>query len=46
MGYPMARHVAFADPICEELRVLLLESASILKRRVHNGGTYVNMDWR
>ena len=37
-------HVAFADPICEELRVLLLESASALKHRVHNGGTYVNMD--
>ena len=43
-GRGIAAHVAFADPICEELRVLLLESASALKRRVHNGGTYVNME--
>ena len=43
-GRGLVAHVAFADPICEELRVLLLESASALKRRVHNGGTYVNME--
>jgi len=43
-GRGIVAHVAFADPICEELRVLLLESASVLKRRVHNGGTYVNME--
>ena len=43
-GRGIVAHVAFADPICEELRVLLLESASALKRRVHNGGTYVNME--
>jgi 5'-methylthioadenosine phosphorylase len=43
-GRGIVAHVAFADPICEELRVLLLESASALRRRVHNGGTYVNME--
>lgn len=43
-GRGIVAHVAFADPICEELRVLLLESASALKSRVHNGGTYVNME--
>ncbi|MBK7998331.1 MAG: S-methyl-5'-thioadenosine phosphorylase [Verrucomicrobia bacterium] len=43
-GRGIVAHVAFADPICEELRVLLLESASALNRRVHNGGTYVNME--
>ena len=43
-GRGMVAHIAFADPICEELRVLLLESASALKCRVHNGGTYVNME--
>ncbi len=43
-GRGIVAHVAFADPICEELRVLLLESASALNRRAHNGGTYVNME--
>ena len=43
-GRGIVAHIAFADPVCEELRVLLLESASVLKRRVHNGGTYVNME--
>lgn len=43
-GRGIVAHIAFADPICEELRVLLLETASALKRRVHNGGTYVNME--
>lgn len=43
-GRGIVAHVAFADPICEELRVLLLESACALNRRVHNGGTYVNME--
>ncbi len=43
-GRGIVAHVAFAEPICEELRLLLLESASQLKCRVHNGGTYVNME--
>ena len=43
-GRGMVAHVAFADPICEELRQLLLRSARALKARVHDGGTYVNME--
>ncbi len=43
-GRGIVAHIAFADPICEELRVLVLESASALKARIHNGGTYVNME--
>ena len=43
-GRGIVAHVAFAEPICEELRVLVLEAASALRCRVHNGGTYVNME--
>ena len=43
-GRGIVAHVAFADPICEELRQLLLQSARALKARVHDGGTYVNME--
>lgn len=37
-------HVAFAEPICEELRQVLLTAAKGLDVRVHDGGTYVNME--
>lgn len=43
-GRGIVGHVAFADPICEELRQLLLKNARKLKARVHDGGTYVNME--
>ena len=43
-GRGIIGHIAFADPICEELRQLLLKSAKAIKARVHNGGTYVNME--
>ena len=43
-GRGIVAHVAFADPICAELRVLLLRGARALKARVHDGGTYVNME--
>lgn len=43
-GGGVVAHVAFAHPICEELRRLLLRSARAGKARVHNGGTYVNME--
>ena len=43
-GNGIVGHIAFADPICEELRQLLLKSAKRKKVRVHNGGTYVNME--
>ncbi|HYG23451.1 MAG TPA: S-methyl-5'-thioadenosine phosphorylase [Verrucomicrobiae bacterium] len=43
-GRGIVAHVAFADPVCTELRQLLHKSARALKARVHNGGTYVNME--
>lgn len=43
-GRGIVGHVAFAEPICEELRQLLLKAAKSLKARVHDGGTYVNME--
>ncbi len=43
-GRGIVAHIAFADPICEELRNLLLKAAKAEKARVHDGGTYVNME--
>jgi 5'-methylthioadenosine phosphorylase len=43
-GRGIVGHIAFADPICEELRQLLLKNGRALKARIHDGGTYVNME--
>ena len=43
-GRGIVAHVAFAEPICEELRQLLLKTARRLKAKAHDGGTYVNME--
>ncbi len=43
-GRGIVAHIAFADPICKELRRLFLQSARACKARVHDGGTYVNME--
>src|SRR5258708_3466070 len=43
-GQGIVGHIAFADPICEELRRILLNTARALKTPVHDGGTYVNME--
>jgi 5'-methylthioadenosine phosphorylase len=43
-GRGIVAHIAFADPICEELRQILLQSAKKLKAPVHDGGAYVNME--
>jgi 5'-methylthioadenosine phosphorylase len=43
-GRGIVAHVAFAHPVCEGLRGLLLKSARAVRARVHNGGTYVNME--
>jgi 5'-methylthioadenosine phosphorylase len=43
-GRGIVAHVAFADPVCMELQQLLVKSARALKARVHDGGTYVNME--
>ncbi len=43
-GRGIVGHVAFADPISTGLRELLREEALACGARVHDGGTYVNMD--
>jgi len=43
-GRGIVGHISFADPICEELRQILLNTARGLRARVHDGGTYVNME--
>jgi 5'-methylthioadenosine phosphorylase len=43
-GRGIVAHIAFADPVCEELRKILLRCARDLKARVHDGGSYVNME--
>ena len=43
-GRGIVGHIAFADPICEELRQRLLQSCRALGARVHDGGSYVNME--
>lgn len=43
-GRGIVAHVAFADPICEELREILLKTARDLKAHVHDGGAYVNIE--
>ncbi len=43
-GRGIVAHIAFAEPICEELRQRLRKSAKACQARVHDGGTYVNME--
>jgi 5'-methylthioadenosine phosphorylase len=43
-GQGIVAHMAFADPICERLRQLLLLSCRKLALPVHDGGIYVNME--
>lgn len=43
-GRGIVGHIAFAHPISEELRQLLFASAKACGARVHDGGTYVNME--
>lgn len=43
-GEGIAAHVTFGEPISTKLREMLYQSAQSLGIRVHNGGTYVNMD--
>ena len=43
-GGGIVAHVGFGDPVSGGLRGILHEVCSEQGRRVHNGGTYVNMD--
>lgn len=37
-------HIEFSHPVCEELRSLLYDAGKSLNLRIHNGGTYINME--
>lgn len=43
-GRGIVAHIAFAHPICEELRQMLLANARKAGARAHDGGVYVNME--
>lgn len=43
-GRGIVAHIAFAEPVCGELRACLHQSAMRVGAKVHNGGTYVNME--
>ncbi len=43
-GRGIVAHVPFAYPVCDELRRLLVKAAKALRARVHDGGSYVNME--
>jgi len=43
-GEGIAAHITFAEPISTSLRHLLAEGGRELEIKIHNGGTYVNMD--
>ena len=43
-GDGCAAHVMFADPVCADLRSVLVEAAGDVDVRVHDGGTYLNME--
>ncbi|CAN5316036.1 S-methyl-5'-thioadenosine phosphorylase [soil metagenome] len=43
-GEGIAAHITFAEPISDGLREILAEAAEESGVKVHNGGTYVNMD--
>jgi 5'-methylthioadenosine phosphorylase len=43
-GEGIAAHISFAEPISAGLRNIIAESARSVGIRIHNGGTYVNMD--
>jgi len=43
-GRGIVAHVSFAQPVCEELRQLILKSAKAAGATAHDGGTYVCME--
>jgi 5'-methylthioadenosine phosphorylase len=43
-GEGIVAHVSFADPVSPKLRTITAEAARAVGCRIHDGGTYVNMD--
>ena len=43
-GEGIVGHIPFAEPICEKLRQLLLDASRSVAVKIHDRGTYVNME--
>jgi 5'-methylthioadenosine phosphorylase len=43
-GNGITAHIAFSEPVCEELRRALVTSAQKVGSVIHDGGTYINME--
>ncbi len=43
-GEGIVAHISFGEPICGELKEIILSSNKELEVKIHNGGTYVNME--
>jgi len=43
-GEGIVAHISFAEPISRNLRTLLAQSCSVLRKSYHSGGTYVNIE--
>lgn len=43
-GDGIVAHVAFGDPVCQDLKELIYESNKDIGVKVHDSGTYVNME--
>lgn len=43
-GDGVVAHVMFADPVCPEVRRTLVAAGSALGLKMHDGGTYLNME--
>jgi 5'-methylthioadenosine phosphorylase len=43
-GEGVVAHVMFADPVCADVRSVLLGAARAIGVKVHDGGTYLNME--
>jgi 5'-methylthioadenosine phosphorylase len=43
-GQGVVAHVAFGDPVCPQLRQVLLNAGRAARATMHDGGTYVNME--
>lgn len=43
-GEGIVAHVPFAEPVCEDLRNVIYKANRDIDAKVHDGGTYVNME--
>ena len=43
-GDGIVAHVAFADPVCTELKDVIYKNNRTLDIKIHDGGTYINME--